>query len=80
MSSVQNERAEENAQRRGEENTRARKSFVARAQTPPTTQNSSVVGEMQQKPLYFKNYISPRLIYLFLFFYLIIKATNNQNS
>lgn len=48
VSSVQNERAEENAQRRGDENTRTRKSFVVRAQTPPTTQNSSAVGETQQ--------------------------------
>lgn len=57
VSSAQNERAEENAQRRGDENTRTRKSFVARAQTPPTTQNSSAVGETQQKNSYFKNYV-----------------------
>lgn len=49
VSSGQNERAEENAQRRGDENTRTRKSFVARAQTPPSTQNSCAVGETQQK-------------------------------
>lgn len=49
VSSGQNERAEENAQRRGDENTRTRKSFVARAQTPPSTQNSCAVGELQQK-------------------------------
>lgn len=49
VSSGQNERAEENAQRRGDENTRTRKSFVARAQTPPSTQNSCAVGDTQQK-------------------------------
>lgn len=58
VSSAQNGRAEENAQRRGDENTRTRKSFVARAQTPPITQNSSAVGETKfpaKNNLPFKN-------------------------